>query len=135
LLEALEILLAQNINTITVDDKTALRMKEFYPEWSPDTAYPVGAKVRRNNTLWIVRQAHTSITGWEPENVPSLWQQIDETHSGEIEDPIPYAGNMALVSGSYYYQDGKLYRCFRDTGTAVYHALAELVGLYVEPIE
>ena len=29
-------------------------------------------------------------------------------------------------------QDGKIYRCIRDTGNPVYNALSELVGLYVE---
>ena len=43
-----------------------------------------------------------------------------------------YDGNMALESGKYYMQDYVIYRCTRDTINPVYHALAELVGLYVE---
>ena len=62
----------------------------------------------------------------------SLYVRIDETHAGTLEDPIPYEGNMALVSGLYYSQSGVTYRCFRDTGNPVYHALSALVGLYVE---
>lgn len=133
-MEVLKILLAEQVNTLTVDDKTALRMLHFYPEWAEGVAYTVGLKVQREGKLWRVVQAHTSQTGWEPENVPALWEQINEAHSGTDADPIPYDGNMALTKGLYYYQDGKLYLCNRDTGAAVYHPLAELVGLYVEQI-
>ena len=127
-------LIAQQINTLIVDDNTALRMTEFYPEWAADTEYTIGYKAQRNGKLWRCIQAHTSQTGWEPENAASLWTEICESHAGTLEDPIPYSGNMALESGKYYSQDNKVYRCTRDTGNPVYNALSELVGLYVEEV-
>lgn len=130
--EVLTLLIPQQINTLTVDDNTALRMLDFYPEWTAGTAYSVGYKVRRDGKLWRVLQTHTSQVGWEPENAASLWEQINETHSGTVDDPIPYSGNMALTAGLYYMQDWVIYKCTRDTGNPVYHALSELVGLYVE---
>lgn len=130
--EVLSMLIPQQINGLTVDDNTALRMLDFYPDWTAGTAYTVGYKVTRNGKLWRVLQAHTSQTGWEPENAASLWEQINETHAGTIDDPIPYSGNMALERGLYYMQDWVIYKCTRDTGNPVYHALNELVGLYVE---
>ena len=132
--EVSRLIIAQQINTLTVDDNTALRMTEFYPEWAADTEYTIGYKVQRNGKLWRVLQAHTSQTGWEPENAASLWTEICESHAGTLDDPIPYSGNMALESGKYYMQDGKVYRCTRDTGNPVYNALSELVGLYVEEV-
>ena len=132
--EVSRILIAQQINTLEVDDNTVLRMVEFYPEWAENTEYTAEYKVQRNGKLWRCRQAHTSQIGWEPENAASLWTEICETHAGTLEDPIPYSGNMALESGKYYMQDGKVYRCTRDTGNPVYNALSELVGLYVEEI-
>lgn len=130
--EVLALLIPQQINTLAVDDNTALRMLDFYPEWSAGTAYTVGYKVRKDAKLWRVVQAHTAQVGWEPENAASLWEQINETHAGTLDDPIPYSGNMALTSGLYYMQDWVIYKCTRDTGNPVYHALCELVGLYVE---
>ena len=130
--EVSRMLITQQINTLTVDDNTALRMVAFYPEWAADTEYTIGYKVQRNGKLWRCIQAHTSQAGWEPENAASLWTEICESHAGTLEDPIPYSGNMALESGKYYMQDGKVYRCIRDTGNPVYNALSELVGLYVE---
>ena len=130
--EVLAMLIPQQINSLAVDDNTALRMKEFYPEWAANTAYSVGFKVKHGGKLWRVIQAHTSQVGWEPENAASLWEQINETHSGTIDDPIPYSGNMALTAGLYYMQNWEIYLCTRDTIYQVHNALADLVGLYVE---
>lgn len=132
--EVSAMLIRQQINTLTVDDNTALRMVEFYPEWSAGQAYTAGFKARRGGKLWRCLQAHTAQTGWEPENAASLWTEICETHDGTKYDPIPYDGNMALEAGKYYNQSGKTYLCNRDTGNPVYHALADLVGVYVEEV-
>ena len=130
--EVVSMLLAQKVQEIEVDDSTALRMIAFYPEWEPGKAYAVGHKLTRNGKLYKVIQAHTSQVGWEPEKVPAMFTEICETHSGELDDPIPYSGNMALEKGKHYIQDDEIYICTRDTGKPVYHAWAELVGLYVE---
>ena len=118
----------------SLDDNTALTVKSLYPAWKADTAYTVGYKVRYGGRLWRCVQAHASQYGWEPENVPAMWESINETHSGTEDDPIPYEGNMALTNGLYYVQDYVVYRCIRDTGAPIYHALAEMVGMYVEVI-
>ena len=132
--EVSRMLITAQINTLSVDDNTALRMLAFYPEWASDTDYTVGYKVQRSGRLWRCLQAHTSQAGWEPENAASLWTEICESHAGTLEDPIPYNGNMALESGKYYSQNSKIYRCTRDTVNPVYNALSELVGLYVEEV-
>lgn len=130
--EVSRMIIAAQINTLTVDDNTALRMLTFYPEWAINTSYAVGYKVKRNGKLWRVGQEHTSQAGWEPENAASLWTEINETHAGTLDDPIPYNGNMALVNGLYYVQDYVIYRCNRDTVNPVYNALHDLIGIYVE---
>ena len=132
--EVQEMLVRQQINTLTVDDQTALRMAAFYPEWVEGQACAAGYKAQRGGKLWRCLQDHTAQTGWEPENAASLWAQICETHDGTKYDPIPYDGNMALESGKYYTQSGMTYLCSRDTVNPVYNALSELVGLYVEVI-
>ena len=130
--EVTAMLIKQQINTLSVDDNTALRMTEFYPVWSAGQAYTAGYKVQHGGKLWRCLQAHTSQTGWETENAPALWTEICETHAGTLTDPIPYNGNMALEAGKYYIQDSFVYRCTRDTVNPVYNALADLIGLYVE---
>lgn len=130
--EVNRMLITQQINTLAVDDNTALRMVEFYPEWAESTSYETGFKVQREAKLYRCIQAHTAQTGWEPEAASSLWEVINETHAGTVEDPIPYDGNMALTQGKYYVQDYVVYLCTRDTINPVYNALSELVGVYVE---
>lgn len=88
--EVTAMLIRQQINTLSVDDNTALRMREFYPEWAAGVDYTAGYKVQRGGKLWRCVQAHTSQTGWEPENAPSLWAKVlipDETVIPEWEQP------------------------------------------------
>lgn len=132
--EVTAMLIAAQINTLSVDDATAARMTAFYPEWAKDTAYTVGYKVQYLGKLYRVKQAHTSQETWTPDITPALYERIDETHDGTKYDPIPYEGNMALVSGKYYTQNGKTYLCNRDTVNAVYNQLSELVGIYVTEV-
>lgn len=42
--------------------------------WQANTAYTVGQLVTYNGGTYKCLQAHTSLTGWEPANVPALWQ-------------------------------------------------------------
>ena len=133
--EVTALLIKQQINTLSVDDATAVRMVAFYPEWAKDTAYTIGYKVQYLGKLYKVIQAHTSQETWTPDITASLYTRIDEVHDGTKYDPIPYEGNMALENGKYYSQDGVTYLCNRDTGNPVYNKLSELVGIYVEVIE
>ena len=130
--EVNRMLITQQINTLAVDDNTALRMTAFYPIWAENTEYTIGYKVQREAKLYRCVQAHTSQFSWEPETAASLWEQINETHAGTLEDPIPYDGNMALEQGKYYVQNYVIYLCTRDTVNPVYSSLESLVGLYVE---
>ncbi|GAA0806465.1 lytic polysaccharide monooxygenase [Spirilliplanes yamanashiensis] len=41
--------------------------------WAPGVAYRLGQRVTYNGQAYTVRQAHTSLTGWEPPHVPALW--------------------------------------------------------------
>ena len=130
--EVSRMLITEQINNLTVDDQTALRMREYYPEWQTGKAYSVGFKVQHDGLLYKVTTAHTSQADWTPNVAHTLFTRIDETHSGTEDDPIPYSGNMELENGKYYMQNGEIYKCIRDTGNPVYNDLADLVGLYVE---
>lgn len=134
--EVAEMLIRQQINTLAVDDQTALRMIAFYPAWESGKAYAAGDKLVSGGKLYKVLQAHTSQSTWVPgaAGTESLYARIDEEHDGTQYNPIPYEGNMALENGKYYTQSDVLYKCTRDTGKPVYHALSELVGIYVEVV-
>lgn len=120
------------------DDAVALQAKNLYPVWAEipaDTMVKAGTRIQHEGDLYKVVADHIP----SAERIPgagteSLYTRIDETHSGTEDDPIPYEGNMALVAELYYTQNGVMYRCTRDTVNPVYHALADLVGLYVEVV-
>lgn len=123
-----------------LDDSTALRMAEFYPQWKDligTTVDKAGFKFTHGGALYkTIPEQHTFQADWVPGvGTEALYTRIDEEHAGTLADPIPYNGNMALENGKYYTQDGVLYKCTRDTGNPVYHALSALVGIYVEVVE
>lgn len=74
--EVTALLIKQQINTLTVDDNTALRMLEFYPVWASDTAYSAGYKVQYGGTLYKCLQAHTAQADWTPDASHSLWAKV-----------------------------------------------------------
>ena len=137
--EVTALLIRQQINTITVDDQTALRMVSYYPAWDEligktvdkaDFRFTYGGKLYKT-----IPANHTFQADWIPGvGTESLYTRIDEEHDGTQYDPIPYDGNMALEAGKYYIQDYVIYLCNRDTGNPVYNPLAELVGLYVDGV-
>ena len=118
----------------SLDDQTALEAVCLHPEWQVGKLYTAKYKVQRIGRLWRCRQEHTSQADWAPEVTAALWEEICEAHAGTADDPIPYNGNMELIEGLYYSQDGVVYLCNRGTGQAVYNPLRELVGLYVEVV-
>ena len=139
--------MALHINELTAsdNDKTVLSMKMLYPVWGKKGAefgksVAVGFKLRHENKLFKVRQQHQLQENWAPGiDTAALYEEINETHAGTLEDPIPYSGNMRLELGKYYSQNGVTYKCIRDTVIPVYDDLATLAtvggGSYVEKVE
>lgn len=125
----------------SLTDNDALKAKTIFPKWedlvkvgSVDTNDNAGYRFSYDGDLYRCRNGNpTFAQEWIPGvGTESLYERIDETHAGTLDDPIPYEGNMALTTGLYYSQDGVVYLCTRDTVNPVYNALADLVGLYVE---
>lgn len=119
-----------------LDDEDALEAVELFPAWAVGKAYATDERIRYGEKLYRCVQAHTSQADWTPDAAPALWTEVAKPGQGDTPGtPIPYSGNMALVSGKYYAQDGVTYRCTRDTVNPVYAALKDLVGLYVEVVD
>lgn len=122
-----------------LDDSDSLKVLGIYPTWEElvtlgSVTSEVGYKFTYKGDLYKCIQPNPGFqASWVPgQGTESLYARIDETHAGTLNDPIPYEGNMALVNGLYYSQSGVVYKCIRDTVNPVYHALSDLVGLYVE---
>ena len=136
--EASKLLLCSMLNTLSVDDNTALRLKSFYPTFESIVGQTVnqGYKFTYDNKLWSVIQPELTIQEHYPPatGTESLYEEICEEYAGTADEPVPYSGNMALENGKYYVQYDEIYLCNRDTVNPVYHTLSELVGLYVEKV-
>lgn len=122
----------------SINGNDALTARSMYPTFESIIGKTVkhGFKFTHGGKLWKTEQLEMTIQEHYAPGMgtESLYSEICESHAGTLEDPIPYSGNMALESGKYYMQDGKIYRGIRDTVNPVYNALSELVGLYVEEV-
>ena len=144
--EVSRLIIRQQINTLDVDDQTAVRMTEFYPAWKDiigKTVDKSGYKFQHNGKLYkTIPATHTFQSDWVPGvGTESIYTRIDEEHTGEQCDPIPAARSMEYTYGLYYTdpEDGKVYLCTRtgeaDGGTVTLHYLPhELVGLYFHEV-
>ncbi len=108
-------------------------MAIIYPwDYYLDKLLTEGMIVTYEDKPWRVRQTHTVQSIYPPSlDTASLYEAIDKEHSGEVDDPIPYTPPMEIFAGKHYVEDGVVYRCTRDSGTALSHKLSALVGLYV----
>ena len=125
----------------SLEDAVALTAKELFPVWKELVAKAVtvqkGFRFQHNDNLYRTEQAsYTFVAHYEPgtPGMESLFSKVDETHSGTIEDPIPFEKNMEIYENLYYTQNGVLYLCIRNSGQPLYHDLALLVGSYVEVV-
>lgn len=116
-------------------DEQAKDLPALFPAWANKIGEQlnVGDRLFYDGKLYKVLQSHVAQSDWTPDVAVSLFTEVGaDAEQGTIENPIPYNGNMELESGKYYTQDGAVYRCIRSTGVPVYHALKDLVNLYVE---
>lgn len=131
-------LIARKINRIGLTDNEALSVKEMYPKWEDKigSTIEVGFITLYGGNLWKARQTHTALEVYPPSvATAALYEVVVYQHEGTMEDPIPYTPPMEIEEGKYYTQYDVLYKCTRDSGTALSHDLSALKGIYVEIIE
>lgn len=125
----------------SLEDSVALTAVELFPVWKElvkeGCKVLKGFRFQHEGKLYRVEQPeYIFVDTYVPGTVgtESLFSKVDETHTGTIEDPIPYEKNMEVYEGLYYVQYGVLYRCIRSSGQPLYHDLSALVGHYVEVV-
>lgn len=139
--EVTRMIIAEQINTLAVDDATALRMMAFYPDFDNlvkrgFTAEKAGYKFTHNGTLYKTAQPNIAFVAHYPPGVgmESMYTRIDDTHDGSEYAPIPFVTNMVLEQGKYYTEGGVLYYCYNGSGNAVHGALAHMAA-FVEVVQ
>ena len=147
--EVADMLVRQQINTLTVNDQTALRMRRYYPTFAELVGQTVshGTKFRVDDSedadLYKTNQPELTIQAHYPPGVgtESLYTRIDETHDGTKYDPTPARRGMEYEYGLYYKdpEDTNLYLCERigeaAGGKIVLQYLPhELIGNYFKAV-
>lgn len=125
----------------SLENAVALTSVELFPKWKElvekKAKVKKGFRFQHDGKLYRTEQPeYTFVEHYVPgtAGTESLFSQVDGTHKGTIEDPIPYDGNMEIYNGLYYTQNGVLYLCIRDSGQPLYHDLEALIGIYVEVV-
>lgn len=75
-LAALRDALKRAVDLTTIPDAKALDAKALFDTWEVGTEYAKGERVNYRNILYRVLQSHTSRAGWEPDQVPSLFELV-----------------------------------------------------------
>lgn len=154
--EVLNMFLTQNIQTLAVDDNTALRMKSFYPTWEDLCKYNNGkrykAKVKGFKFTYgdkLYKTIQDNFT-FQSQLVPgqgtsAIYTQIVETQAGTIDDSIDVPADVqtnafTYIVGKYYRWNGQIYKCERQgevegTEHSFVYSPDQLVGNYFKLVE
>ena len=111
-------------------------MAIIYPwDYYLDKVLTEGMMVTYEDKPWRVRQTHTPLEIYPPSlATASLYEVIDKEHDGTLEDPIPYNPPMEIFIDKYYIENNEIYKCIRNSDTALSHSLSALVGIYVNRV-
>ena len=132
-----EIVLENYNSRVDISDSEALDRMIVIFDWERyiGKVLKYGQVVVYDDKVWRVRQEHPVLEVYPPSlNTASMYEVIEIIPTGEKDDPIPYTPPMEIFEGKYYSEDNMLYLCSRDSGTALTHRLADLVGIYVEKV-
>lgn len=130
-----ELILEQYNKRTDITDEDALQRPLLVYAWESYIGKSLtnGQIVSYNDTLYRVRQDISAVLAdqYPSLDTAALFEAIEVEASGTADDPIAYVPPMEIFNGKYYTQNGVLYLCTRDSGTALSHDLSALVGLYV----
>ena len=133
-----EMLLEQYNERTDISDEEALKRPLLVYSWDTYMGKSLAANqvVSHDGKLWRVRQDVATVLENQPPSLATaaLYEVIEVEPAGTQDDPIQYTPPMEIFNGKYYTQGGVLYKCTRDSGQALTHDLAALVGLYVEVV-
>ena len=85
---------------VNLEDEVALENIDVFPNWEVDKYYEVGDRVRYEEVLYKVLQAHTSQDDWTPDVAVSLFVNIANPQEEFPEWVQPTGGHDAYAKGS-----------------------------------
>ena len=122
--EVFRLFSAQSINTLSLDDNTALRCLSYHPEWSNlcKSSYKAekkGYRFQHDGKLYeTVQPEFTFQSQWVPgtDGTAAIYSRVEWQHAGTVDDPIPVPDTVppesfTYVIGKVYEEAGTLYLC------------------------
>ena len=114
--------------TEAITDEMILQSAEVidYPEYEDAHAYnTVGEIIKYNGRYYEIIAPHTSnAVSYPVETTFAYYRLVELTHTGTIDDPIPYPETAGIVvnveNGKYYSYKGKIYLAKADMPNCVY---------------
>lgn len=104
----------------TLSDEMALEVPSVFPVWQAGVEYEVGFKLRYNDILYKVLQAHTSQDDWTPDVAVSLFAKVIvgevDPETGEIDIPewVQPDSTNAYMTGDKVTYEGVVYESTID---------------------
>lgn len=121
---------------VELPDNEAVKIPLCYEPWESFVGKSLNkdTRIEYQGYLWKVRQDVNVVLENQPPSIEtaSLYERIDVDHSGTLEDPIPYVQTMTVYKDKYYLENGKIYKCIRDSGQPLYASCESLLGNYFE---
>lgn len=117
-----------------LSDAVAATAPMLFPRWKVGEAYACGERLCYNGKLYKVKDGmpHTAQADWTPDVAVSLYERINVTHTGTMDNPIPFVTNMELEQGKYYTENGIIYYCYNGSGIAVHGSLSYMAAFVKE---
>ena len=97
-----------------LSDEEALECISFSPAWNPCISYTAGQRIRYNNALYKVLQAHTSQSDWTPDKAPSLFAKVLMPEDGAPKEWVQPDSTNAYAKGDKVLFEGKTYESLID---------------------
>lgn len=110
------------------DENQMIEIASIYPIWKAGHTYIAGDVIQYgeaaddNVQLYSVVQDHTS-QAHQPPDAPgmlAIYRPIVKSHSGTIDDPIPWIYGMDCYNGKYYTYNEHEYLCKSDMPACVW---------------
>lgn len=135
--EVLRLLVEPTINTLLLDNNTALRCLSYHPEWADLCAKSYkaenkGFRFQHDGKLYeTVQPEFTFQAQWVPgtDGTASIYSRVEWQHAGTVDDPIPVPDTVTpesftYVVGKVYDESGTLYLCkYGDEPEGTEHSL------------
>ena len=116
--------------SVNLDAESALDNIDVFPKWRAGVSYEMGDRVRYNEVLYKVLQAHISQEDWTPDIAVSLYVNIADPQEEFPEWVQPTGGHDAYNTGDKVSHNGKHWISLIDAN--VWEPTEEAVTLWEE---